>query len=158
MWTLTHAVESKKEVEEVISLLTILSRSFAKQDPALLKDVGGVRGFKDRMAALLNSKDDVVAGFAATMLGIMGVAAEYAGEIARVLQDEFRGETVETAAYALAKLGFKQHTKEIMRLLGKEFRKGDAAKALAVMGAAEYADEIARMLGDKNPLNRWPPP
>jgi hypothetical protein len=260
MWTLTHAGESKKEVEEVIRLLTILSRSFAKQDPALLKDVGGVRGFKDRMAALLNSKDNVVAGFAATMLGIsgdpryspavaklldkkdppeddeeghaevisrgraavalsllgareyvprlvvmlgsrscydrsgaaialgqlgarehakevaavlsdtrykyedddnpiyalveMGVAAEYAGEIAKVLQDEFRGETAETAAYALAKLGARQYAKDIVRLLGKEFRKGDAAKALAIMGAAEYADEIARMLNDKNSLNR----
>jgi HEAT repeat protein len=260
MWTLTHAGESKKEIEEVIRLLTILSDSFAKQDLALLKDVGGARGFKDRMAALLNSKDDVVAGFAATMLGIsgdsrysptvaklldkkdppeddeewhpevssrgraavalsllgareyvpklvamlgspsrydrsgaaialgqlgarehakevaavlsdqrykyedddspihalveMGVAAEYVGEIAKVLQDEFRGETVETAAYALAKLGARQYAKDIARLLGKEFRKGDAAKALAVMGAAEYGDEIARMLGDKNPLNR----
>ena len=260
MWTLTHAGESKKEVEEVIRLLTVLSNSFAKQDPALLKEIGGARGFKDRMAALLNSKDDVVAGFAATMLGIsgdlryaaavaklldkkdppedtddwhpevssrgraavalsllgareyipklvamlrsrsrydrsgaavalgqlgarehakdvaamlgderfkyedddspiyalaeMGVSAEYASEIAKVLQDDLRGETVETAAYALAKLGAKQYAKAIARLLDKEFRKGDAAKALAIMGATEYTDEIAHILDDKNSLNR----
>src|SRR5687768_2540776 len=72
MWTLTHAGESKKEVEEVMRLLILLSNSFAKQDPALLDEVGGAKGFKDKMAALLNSKDDVVAGFAATMLGISG--------------------------------------------------------------------------------------
>src|SRR5687768_7895577 len=51
MWTLTHAAESKKEVEEVMRLLILLTNSFAKQDPALLDELGGAKGFKDKMAA-----------------------------------------------------------------------------------------------------------
>jgi HEAT repeat protein len=260
MWTLTHAGESKAEVEEVVRLLSLLSKSFEKKDPSLLRELGGAKGFKEKMAGLLNSNDDVVAGFAATMLGIsgdlryapavaklldkkdapqdlgerfsrtssrgraavalglmgaseyvpkfvlmlksrnrydragaatalgqlgakeraqdiaaplnseefkfeddpspvyalveMGVAAEYSGDIAKVLQDEFRGDTVKAAVYALAHISARQHAREVAKLLNKQYLKGDAAKALAIMGADEYADEIAKMLNDKSGLNR----
>lgn len=260
LWTLTHAAESKQEVEEMLRLIVLLSESFEKKAPASLNEIGGVKGFKDRMASFLTSKDDVVAGFAATMLGIsgdrsyapaiaklldkkdppgdsderysittsrgraaialslmgareyvpkfvemtrrrnrydragaasalgqlrakeharevaamlksaefrladdpspiyalveMGAAAEYVDEIADVLKDKFRGEVIDVAAYALAKLGARQYAKDIAALLRQEYRKGDAAKALALMGASEYTDEIARMLKDKEGLVR----
>ncbi|MET0647272.1 MAG: hypothetical protein ABW208_11670 [Pyrinomonadaceae bacterium] len=259
MWTVTHAYESKQEVDEVLKPLLVLFNSFEKQDPALLDGVGGVRGFKERMAAFLNSHDDTVAGFAATMLGItgdkryvpsialllekkdppeedgkfhhavtsraraaaalsrlgareyvprfvrmlrssnrydrsgaaialgelrakehakdvaallfneefsygddspiyalseMGVLEEYAGELAGMLRSEFKRETVEAAAYALASIGARQYAKDVALLLNDKFRRGDAAKALAVMGAVEYKGRIARLLDVNDSLDR----
>lgn len=259
-WTLTHAADSKKEVDEVLQLVLVLGKSFEKKDPALLNGVGGVRGFKDKAAGFLKSSDDVVAGFAATLLAIsgdkryapsiatlletkeppeddenyhrpvssrgraavalsllgareyvprfvqmlrsrnrydragaasalgqlgakehakevaallsaedfmyeddqspvyalaeMGVVAEYADELAKVLGDELRGETVEAAAYALASVGARQYAKDVAKLLDQKFRKGDAAKALAIMGADEYKGRIASLLDDKDSLVR----
>src|ERR1044072_6107455 len=49
LWTVTHAGESRKEVEEVVNLLSTLANSFQKQDPALLKEIGGPTGFKEKM-------------------------------------------------------------------------------------------------------------
>jgi HEAT repeat protein len=68
--------------------------------------------------------------------------------------DELRGETVETAAYALASLGTKRYAKDVARLLDQKFRKGAAAKALAIMGAEEYKGRIARLLDDESNLVR----
>jgi HEAT repeat protein len=253
MWSLTHGGE-RTEVERVMNLLTPLFDPSTKQDASLAKKLGSAKEFKDKIAVFLNSKDDVVAGFAAIILGIsgdlryapaiaklldkkdppedskplvsrgraatalslmgareyvpklvvmlrsrnnydrsgaaialgqlhakehakevadllnnpefrdddspiyalmeMGVGAEYAGEFAKVLRGDFIGETVDTAAYALAKLGAREYASDIAKLLNKEFRKGNAAKALAVMGATEYADAVALMLEDKNALNR----
>jgi hypothetical protein len=42
-------------------------------------------------------------------------------EIAKVLRSDFRGETVEIAAYALAKLGAREYAKDIAKLLSKEW-------------------------------------
>jgi HEAT repeat protein len=258
-WTLIHAAESKAEVKGLLDLLTHLSDPIPTQDQSFVNELGGARGFKEKLAVFLTSKDDVVAGFAATMLGIagdiayapaiaklldktdppdesersseiisrgraavalsllgakeyvpklvamlqssnmydrsgaalalgqlhatehakevaailsrkelrfdhdaspiyalveMGVATEHAGEIAKVLQDEFAGEKATAAGYALAKIGAKQYAKDVAKLLGEEYRKGEAAKALAIMGANEYEDEIAKMLSDKSSLNR----
>lgn len=261
MWALTHAYESKSEVDKIMKLLGLLGDSLAKQDPALLDGVGGARGFKESVAAFLDSDDDIVAGFAATLLAAcgdaryapaiarllerkdrpedeeksyrsvtsrgsaaialsllgarayvprfvrmlrspnrydrsgvvyalgrlgarehakeiaallsdekfkyedddsppiyalaeMGATAEYAGEIAKVLDDELRGEAAKTAAYALASIGAKQYAKNVAKLLEQKYRRGDAAKALALMGAEEYKVRIAQLLDDESELVR----
>ncbi len=84
----------------------------------------------------------------------MGVAAKYTKEIARVLDDEIPGDRTETAAYALARLGAKEHAKDIAKLLKNEYRRRHAAKALALLGAREYTAEIVLLLKDKNSFNR----
>jgi HEAT repeat protein len=104
---------------------------------------------------LRNQKNrDRDAGSAIHAPFLLDVAAEYADDIAKVLQDEFPGDSGETAAYALAKVGAKGHAKDIARLLSSQFQKGYAAKALAVMGATEYVDDILTMLVDESSLSR----
>lgn len=252
LWSLTHGGDSKK-VEEILNLLLVLDPKSGRR-PAI-----NTREFKNRIASFLDSDDDHVAGFAATLLGIlgdlsfapriaklldkqdppddpekfvppitsrasaafalslleardyvpkvalmlkgkndydragaanalgqfkakeyakdvaellkpesglrpgaessiyalmeMGVGAAYAAEFVKVMHDDL-GDTTETAAFALAKLGSKEHAKEIARLLSKEYRKADAALALAIMGATEHTDQIARLLNDRDSLTR----
>lgn len=99
-----------------------------------------------------NRKRD--AGSAIHALFLLDVAAEYADDIARILQDEFPGDSGETAAYALAKIGAKEHATDIAKLLSSRLQKGYAAKALAIMGATEYANDIVPLLGDEDALSR----
>jgi len=252
MWALTHAGRLKDEVDESIELLVTFLDKASKNE-----DAGSAKEFKSKMAAFLNSKDDIVAGFAATVLGIsgdlsyarriaklldkeeppndqakpitsrsraavalslmgareyvpklvlmlksrnnydrmgaavalgqfqakehanevasllrsenrglgdddspiyalmeMGVGAAYAADFAKMLHNNFDTETTKTAAFALVKLGAKEYKQDIAKLLGQEFRKGDAAKVLALMGATEYVDQIANLLKDRNGLIR----
>jgi len=94
------------------------------------------------------------AGSAIHALFLLHAAGEYADDIARMLQDEFPGDSGETAAYALAKVGAKEHAKDIAKLLSSQFQKGYAAKALAIMGATEYINDIVPLLGDESALSR----
>jgi HEAT repeat protein len=84
----------------------------------------------------------------------MGVGSAYAADFARMLHNNFDGETTTTAAFALAKLGAKEYRHDIAKLLRHEFHKGCAAKVLALMGATEYVDQIASLLKDRNGLTR----
>ncbi len=84
----------------------------------------------------------------------MGVGPAYAGDFAKMLHHDFDAETTKAAAFALAKLGAKEYKQDIAKLLGQEFRKGDAAKVLALMRATEYMDQIASLLKDRNGLVR----
>jgi len=84
----------------------------------------------------------------------MGVAGNFKREIAQILDDDIFGERGETAAYALARLGAKEHAKDIAKLLKHEFRRRHAAKALALLGAREYTDEIVLLLKDEDSFNR----
>lgn len=251
MWALTHAGRFKNEVDGSMELLVSFLDKVSKNE-----DAGSAKEFKSKMAAFLNSKDDIVAGFAASVLGIsgdlsyapriakllekeepqddqspitsrgkaavalslmgareyipklvpmlksqnendrigaavalgqlhakeyakevasllrpenrgvraddspiyalmeMGVGPAYAADFARVLHDDLDTETTKTAAFALAKLGAKEYKKDIAKLLGQEFLKGDAAKVLALMGATEYMDQIASLLKDRNGITR----
>lgn len=87
----------------------------------------------------------------------MGVAADYKKEIAGVLHNEIQGDSSKTAAYALARLGAKEHAPDIALLLRKEFRRGDAAKALALLGAGDYTAEIVLIAGRQGYVQprRW---
>lgn len=87
-------------------------------------------------------------------LFVLNVAADYADDIASILRDRFPGDSGETAAYALAKVGAKEHAKDLAKVLSSQFQKGYAAKALAIMGATEYVNDIAPLLGDESALSR----
>ena len=82
MWALTHAGSLKNEVDESMELLVIFLDKASKNE-----DAGSAKEFKSKMAAFLNSKDDIVAGFAATVLGISGDLS-YAPLIAKLLDKE----------------------------------------------------------------------
>lgn len=157
MWTLTHDYESKDEVDKILKLLGLLGDSLAKQDPALLDGVGGARGFKDSVAAFLNSGDDTVAGFAATVLAACG-DARYAPSVARLLERKDRPEGDDgsyrditsraRAAVALGRLGAREYVPRFVLMLRSRNRydRSGAAHALGLLGAREHAKEIAALL------------
>jgi hypothetical protein len=154
MWTLTHDYESKDEVDKVLKLLGLLGDSLAKQDPAPLDGVGGARGFKDSVAAFLDSGDDTVAGFAATVLAACG-DARYTHSVARLLEKTDRKEG--DAAKALAIMGAEEYKARIARLLDDESElvRADALLALGVLNAREYIPRIARFLKDPSYVSNF---
>lgn len=256
MWTLTHAYESKDEVDKVLAYLADIAKSSQTVDQRL----GGAESYKNTFSKFLDSKDEAVRAFSAIALACTGdksfaprlakivnerdesfterfapgasfvrgrsavalglmQATEYKSDIARLLKSkneydrsgaisalielnaiEFTGEIVsllankdlafddddspiyflietkqvgkykkeivqamlgqshmkvsESATYALAAIGAKEHARDVARLLKNEFRQGCAAKALALMGASEYSGEIAKLLSAKSGLTR----
>ena len=260
MWTLTHAYESKEEVDTVMKYLIDFFAAVNSNNVEKVKEFGGAKGFKNKFAEFMNSNDDAVKGFSAIVLGMsedreyapkilklvnerdasfteefsdktpfyrgracvaLGLlgAIEYKSDIAKLLRSKnnydssgailalgelnaieytkeivslltskqlrlgdsdspihflidtnqaqnykkelvstmlgsLRSETAESAAYALAAIDAKETSKDVAKLLTKEFRKGTAAKVLALLGAKQYAPQIARLLNDKNSLVR----
>lgn len=259
MWTLTHAYESKEEVDKVLASLGDLAKSF-QTDRNQPERPGGDERLKENFSKFLDSKDEAVRAFsalvlactgdktyapklakivnerdesfndrfapmpsflrgrAATALGLLQ-ANEHKADIAKLLKSkneydrsgailalaemralEFTDEIVslltnkelafddddspiyflvetkqagkykkeivkamlgeshmkvpESAAYALASIGAKEHAKDVVQLLKKEFRQSHAAKALALMGSAPHSDEIAKLLAAQSGLTR----
>jgi HEAT repeat protein len=80
-------------------------------------------------------------------------AVEYANVIAKLLKD--KEEEVQVAAcYALARLKAKALAGNLAALLPEKFCNGHAAKALALLGAKEYTKDIVRLLEDKDSSTR----
>ncbi|MGD9589328.1 MAG: HEAT repeat domain-containing protein [Pyrinomonadaceae bacterium] len=260
MWTLTHAYESKSEVDKVLDYFIGFFKAIESDDAKQVAKLNGAQGFKETFSKFLDSKDEAVQAFSLFMLGCAGdrayaskiakivnerdpsftdrfsgnptfvrgraalalgalQATEYKPDIAKLLKSqnyadrsgaisvlaemkalEFTNEIVaimtnnefafddddspiyflietkqaekfkkeivramlgesrekvpESAAYALAALGSREHANDIALLLKNEFRQADAAKALALMGATEYADEIAKLLAAKSGLTK----
>lgn len=155
VWTLTHVSRSKKETEECLNLLQAPFDSLAKNDASLLNQIGGVKGFKDKFAKLLQSKDDTVQGFAAAVLAICG-DVNYVPQIAQLLivtpsktkRDDTETTARGSAATALGILGAKKYVKRIARLLTSKnsYDQSGAATALGYLDAKEYARQIASLL------------
>lgn len=260
VWSLTHDYSSKTEVDDVLKYLQKFFSALQANDEAKLREMGGVKGFKDKFLEFLKSEDGSVKGFAAIVLGITGdvsfappiaalieerdksftepfthpaptyrgraatalgilrakeytakialllksqnnydrtgaisalsyfdakeyvkdvvalltnkdfkvnddvspiyflietgTAKDYKKELVDIMLGDFGIETVKTATYAFVKLESKENAKDIAKLLGKEFRKGDAAKALALLDAKEYGDKIALLLNDEDSFAR----
>jgi HEAT repeat protein len=80
-------------------------------------------------------------------------AVEYANVIAKQLKD--KEEEVQVAAcYALARLKAKALAGNLAALLPEKFCNGHAAKALALLGAKEYTKDIVRLLEDNDSSTR----
>lgn len=260
MWTLTHAYESKEEVDRVLNYFIDFFKAIESDSPKQIEKLEGAKGFKSSFGSFLDSKDEAVRAFSSFVLGCAGAksyaskiakivnerdesfndrfsgkrtfargraaialgalqATEYKADIAKLLKSknesdrsgaifalaemralEFTNEIVgilinkdfafddddspiyflietkqasnykkeivqamlgeshenvpESAAYALASIGAKEHDKDIARLLKNEFRRGDAAKALALLGAKRYKPEIARLLSSSSQITR----
>ena len=75
MWTLTHDYDDFKHMQEVLKTFQNYFEAIGKYesgDRAALEKLGGVKGFKDKLALWLNDEDQAVRAFAALMLGISG--------------------------------------------------------------------------------------
>lgn len=161
IWPLTHSDDSRSEVEESLKLLQVLINALGRNDPALLNEIGGVKGFKERFLRLMRSGGDTVSGFAATVLAISGDSS-YAPQIAALLEkkdassaDEFAYPVVTVrgrAARALGILGAKEYAPRIVPLLQSknEYDRAGAATALGLLGAKEYAQDVVKMLSNRD--------
>lgn len=151
-WTLIHGSTSEAEVKEILNLIVKLSEPFDRQQ------VGGAAGFKDSAASFLESKDDVVSGFAATVLAAAG-DGRYARRIAALLwkkepPGDARSSRVTSrgrAAVALGLLGAREYTPKLASMLRSpnSFDRSGAAWALGSLGARQHAKAVAALLTDE---------
>jgi HEAT repeat protein len=162
MWTLTHAYESKEEMERALSYFIDFLQKVEANDAAKIAELGGGKGFKDKFASFLESKDGAVKGFAAAILGIVGDRS-YAPRLATLVNERdpsftdryatrptiYRGR----AAMALATLNATEYKPDIAKLLASAnyLDRSGAVSALAEMKAVEYTSDIAGLLS-KNEL------
>lgn len=149
MWALTHAGTLKNEVDDSRQLLVTFLDKASKNE-----DAGSAKEFKSKMAAFLNSKDDIVAGFAAIVLGISGDLS-YAPQIAKLLDKEEPSDdqskpitSRSRAAVALSLMGAREHIPKLAPMLKSQndYDRMGAAVALGQFQAKEYANEVASLL------------
>jgi len=161
LWGLTHGAESKNEMEETLNLLQVLGTAMEKNDPSFLNEIGGIKGFKESFLKLMKSSDDIISGFAATVLAISGDLS-YAPQIAAIVEKRDKSFTDESvyppvtargrAATALGLLGAKKYTKNIVQLLQSKNRydRAGAAIALGYLGAKEHAQDVVNLLWNED--------
>jgi HEAT repeat protein len=158
MWTLTHAYRDKKAVDELMQLFINFFTAVEKKDEATLKKLGGVKGFKQQLAAFLDHKDGTVSGSAAMFLGMMGDERD-AAAIAKMLKAAPRAKLKDEddsspsiargrAAIALAILDAREYIPELVKLLRSDnpYDRSGAASALALMKAGTEVKHIAALL------------
>lgn len=114
----------------------------------------GAKEYANEIVALLTNKDFQHIGDVSPIYFLIetGTAKDHKKELVEVMLGKTGGEAIEAAIYALVRLDSKEHAKDIAKLLGERFRKGDVAKALALLDAKEYADKIALLLEDEDSL------
>ena len=150
IWSLTHAGDSKK-VQEILHLFTAIDRTSGRR-PAIT-----TREYKNRIAAFLESDDDQVAGFAATLLAVIGDLS-FAPQIAKLLDKKDPPEDPEryvheitsraSAAHALSLMGAREYAPKVALMLKSknDYDRAGAATALGQFKAKEYAKDIAELL------------
>jgi HEAT repeat protein len=154
MWGLTHGGDPKK-VEEILTLFNSFQQASLKQE------TGSAREFKNKIATFLNSDDDLVAGFAATLLGISGDHS-FAPAIAKLLDKKDPPEDLEhfvppimsrgTAAFALSLMGAREYVPKFVAMLKSkdDYDRAGAVTALGQLHAKEHAKDVAELLKPEN--------
>jgi HEAT repeat protein len=123
-----------------------------------VREAGGLAKYRRRVAKLLTNKDEVVRGYGADWLGMVGDETCKA-DLARLLKeralptesDVMAGFGREEAASALGMLGAREYANVLVDLLedpNGRVRAG-AATGLALMKATEHADAIAKLVDDR---------
>ena len=120
LWTLIHMAAEKEKAEAIEAFCSGPPDESKPFDLAeIIRKGGGLKKYRQRIAALLHSRDATVRGFAVVWLADLGDPA-YVKDILALLQDENlpnSGEEVNTnwdrgqAAFALGVLGGKEHAK-----------------------------------------------
>jgi hypothetical protein len=158
-WTLTHDYSKFSRVDEILNTMKSYFGAIEKYergDRSTLEQMGGVKAFKDKMAALLTEDDQAVRSFAAIMLGICGDKT-YATQIAKLLkaikqEDKYGRYDRGRAAVALGLLGAKEYTSDLAALLrsANHYDRSGAAYGFGLMGAKDQAKAVALLLDDDN--------
>jgi len=154
-WNLIDTAKSRNEVKQCRDISESIHRAIAFDDPSLLKQLDGPRGFKNQLARLMKSNDETVAGYAALILAVIG-DLNYAPQIADLLEKPGdltgNGQPPVTirgnAALALGLLGARKYTERIFLLLrskNSNDRMG-ATMALGYLKATEHAKDVVELL------------
>ena len=157
LWSLTHGGDSKK-VEEILNLLTVLDPKSARR-PAI-----NTKEFKNTIASFLDSDDDHVAGFAATLLGVLGDLS-FAPRIAKLLDKKDPPDDPEkfvppitsraSAAFALSLMEARDYVQKVALMLKSknDYDRAGAAIALGQFKAREYAKDVAELLKSESGMS-----
>lgn len=159
-WTLTHDYRDFKRMEEVMNYVQSFFKAldaYEKGNPAELAKFGGVKRFRDQLAAWLTDNDQAVRAYSAVMLGICGDRA-YAKQLATLLKNRKYGAKDlihydrSRAAIALGLIGAKEYTSSLAGLLKSknEYDRLGAAYGLGYLTAKAHAAAIAKLLDDKD--------
>src|SRR5262245_13493151 len=158
-WTLIHDYKDHKHMDEVLDTLQRYMEALAKYeqgDGSSLKQLGGIKQLKDKLAMWLEDKDQAIRAFAATMLGISGDQA-YSPLLAKLLvrKEQNADDLVYDrgrAALALGLLQAKEYGKDLVTMLSStnEYDRAGAVQGLGWMGDKENAKAVAQLLKDKD--------
>ncbi len=160
MWTVTHDYADFKHMQEVLKSFQTYFEAigkYEKGDRSTLIQIGGVKAFKDKLAAWLNDEDQAIRAFAAVILGISGDKA-YAPQLANLLKERKYKENDllqydrGRAAIALGLMEAKEFMPQIVPMLQSknQYDRSGAVTALGYFGAKEYAKEVAGLLANKD--------
>jgi HEAT repeat protein len=154
-WTLIHCADEA----HVRMALKAFGVSMDDKQPfsfeKAVREAGGLAKYRRRVADLLRNDDEIVRGFAATMLSVVGddsckdaLFQLLQAKDLPVREKNYAGTDRAQAAAALGAMGFREYTKDLAALLQDSNGKvqGGAALGLASLGAVEYADAIAQLL------------
>lgn len=158
-WTLAHDYADPQragQASEIMATYFAALEQYENGAPATLDKLGGIKSFKDKMAALLLGDDQAVRAYAATALGVSGDRA-YAAPIAELLKERKQAGPQPRydrgrAATALGLLGAKEYIADLVALLSSanSFDRSGAVFGIGWMGAKEQTPAVARLLNDVN--------
>lgn len=159
-WTLTHGYSDSERVDEVLKFIQNYFEALAKYekgDRSSLDQIGGVRGFKDKLSGWLGDDDQAVRAFAAVMLGISGDKS-YAPQLANLLRErKYKDRDLlhydrGRAAIALGLVDAKEYTPNLVTLLNSsnKFDRAGAAYGLGFLKAKDQAEAVAKLLNDED--------
>lgn len=164
LWTVTHDYDEFKHMEEVLksvqSYFEALGK-YEKGDNSFLDQLGGIKAFKDKLAAWLNDDDQAIRAFAAVLLGVIGDKA-YTPQLADLLKErKYKDNDLlyydrGSAAMALGLVGAKESTSKLVGLLksSNEYDRSGAVYGLGFLGAIDQAGAIAKLLDDEEEVVR----
>jgi HEAT repeat protein len=158
-WMLIHDYKDQNQIDAVLKAFQNYLEAFAKYekgDVAAVKELGGFKSFTAQLAKWLDSPEQCVRAFAATMLGVSGDTA-YVARIADLLKsteskDELLVYDKYAAAVALGVMGAREYTDTLVALLSSknEYDRAGGARGLGWMQAKDRAPAIAKLLNDED--------
>lgn len=161
MWTLTHAYESKEEVDKLLEYLIDFAPKSLTGESKQIDFPGVSEVFKENLSKFLDSKDDSVRAFSALALACTGDRS-YSPTLAKIINE--RDESFSDrfaprpsivrgrAAVALGLLQATEYKRDIIKLLKSknEYDRSGAISALGEMHALEFTNEIVSVLIEKD--------
>lgn len=130
---------------------------YEKGDRSPLEQLGGITGFKEKLAGWLKDDDQAIRAFAAIMLGVVGDKS-YAPQLVDSLKaGKYKGDNLlhydkGRIAIALGVMGAAEYTANLVALLSSpdEYDRAGAAYGLGFLKAKDQVKVVAKLLKDED--------